>query len=134
MRDTYHQHQCRNNTPRNSDESLEEAILVTQESKESFLDEERGAESSRKGPTKHSTYGEPEHAHRGLESSSPVHQCCRSHHDCVHGKAGREICRACVEISRAEHKSHDEEDSDPGVECEADNSPHQGLAEGADQG
>lgn len=39
-----------------------------------------------------------------------------------------------MEVARAENQRHDEEQADPRVECQADSTPHQGLAEGAAKG
>lgn len=131
---TYHQDSGRHNTSKDAQSRLKEAFLVAQHGKESLLEQKRRTEGSGKWPAKYPANCEPKHASRRLHTTAPVHESGSSDHDHVHGKAGRQVRGAGMEVAWAEYEGQDEEEADPGVQRPTNDPPHQGLAESADEG
>lgn len=133
-RATYHQDQGCDNTPEESDQGLDEALLVTHNGEEALLEEERGTESCGKWPAKDTSNCKPEHALGGLQAAAPVHERRSTQHSHVHCEARGQIRGARMEVAGAGDEGHDEEDANPGIQGTADDPPHPGLAEGTGEG
>lgn len=113
--------------------SFKEAILIADQGKEDFLQQERGAKGGGKRPPKHTTNGKVEHGHGSLKTPTPVDESGGSQHGHVHGEAGGQVGGAGVEITGAKYERHDKEQANPRVQGQADSPPHERLAEGADE-
>lgn len=122
IRDTHKDTDCGKSTTCDSSNREKELIQVAESrnGKQSLLQKERGSKSHGERPADDATSREPGYTRGRFESSSPVHEGRSSQHARVHGEARRKVCSACMEVSSTKDHGQDEEDTDPGMNCEAD--------------